>query len=130
MPPLSGSTSACSIARRSAWFSPESARLPVLARDPRSDRRGAVLFLGGLVLVMAAVAVVGRLGFRATEPSLPREATGASPGALVLGPRDPNEPAASAVFTLQGRRSGSEGSFYLLGSVKNTSPFAIDKPEV
>ncbi len=103
-----------------------------MARAPKNDRRAAVLYGGGLFLAVLGVAAVGRFA----PAGGPAEAT-PSPGrgekelpALVLGPRDPNEPAASAEFEARGRRSGFERSFYVLGVVKNTSPFPIDRPEV
>ncbi|MET0790116.1 MAG: FxLYD domain-containing protein, partial [Polyangiaceae bacterium] len=37
---------------------------------------------------------------------------------------------ASASFEAQSRASGYQTSFYVLGFVKNTSPFTIDKPKV
>ena len=40
------------------------------------------------------------------------------------------EPPASARFEFQSKASGHEASFYVLGWVTNTSPFAIDRPKV
>jgi hypothetical protein len=120
--------------RRSAGlgFRPSLLGFSALARVQRKDRRAAVLFGGGLVLAVLGVAAVGRFA-----PEGPGAGAALSPGAgeggssaLVLGPRDPNEPPASAEFEPRGRRSGFERSFYVLGVVKNTSPFPIDRPEV
>jgi hypothetical protein len=44
----------------------------------------------------------------------------------------PSEPGVSATaeFELHGTRSGRQGTFYVLGYVKNTSPFPIRKPKI
>ncbi len=51
-------------------------------------------------------------------------------GSPLLGPHAENEPPATATFELHGRKSGYQTSFYVLGMVKNTSPFPVDKPKV
>lgn len=103
-----------------------------LARVLRKDFRDALLFLGGLLLAIVVVAAVGRLTGSPRGSANGGAADGLPgwPSGLVLGPRDPNEPPATAVFEPRGRRSGFERSFYVLGMVTNTSPFAIDRPEV
>jgi hypothetical protein len=98
----------------------------------QKDRRGPFLFVGGLSLAVLAVAALGRWAPRGAGAEAVKPVSVGAPttGALVLGPRDPNEPPASAAFEPRGRRSGFERSFYVLGMVTNTSPFPIDRPEV
>jgi hypothetical protein len=90
--------------------------------------RGGPLFLAGLVLVVAALALVALT--RRSAQVAPVATPSSSPRAPLLGPRDPFEPDPTATFQEQGRRSGADGSLYLLGMVWNKSPYAVDKPTV
>jgi hypothetical protein len=95
---------------------------------PLPKLRGATAFIAGLI------ALVGGLGVAALLRQAPPPAATAAPPAdsraPLLGPRPPDEVPASATFEPQGRQSGSDGAFYVLGIVKNTSPYAVDKPEL
>lgn len=92
----------------------------------------ALAVLAGVVLLggAAGAAVILRKGDAPARASLttpPR-----LPTTLDALPRPAPEPEvpASASFTLHSRVSGYKTSFYVLGFVKNTSPFVIDKPKI
>ncbi len=96
---------------------------------PLPKLRASTAFIAGLLLLVAALALIAavrRWQSRGAPPAQPP----ADLRAPLLGPRAADEPTPSASFEPQGRRSGSEGAFYVLGMVKNTSPFAVDKPRV
>ena len=87
--------------------------------------------IGGLVILFA---------FGAAAALIPahESGNGASGGSSTTGdnglfgsaaPATPEVPP-SATFDAQNRISGYQSSFYVLGFVKNTSPFPIDKPKV
>lgn len=96
---------------------------------PSPQSRSAVLFFGGLALLVAVLALVAAM--RRQQSDQPGTSLRPPPEhAPLLGPRDPNEAPALATFEEQGRRSGSGGSFYVFGIVKNQSPFAVDRPKV
>jgi hypothetical protein len=132
MPPLSGSTRASRGRAPDRGGRPSLLGSSALDRAEKRDLRGTLLFAGGLLLAVVGVAVLGRLGGLGSHHETPSTAAGDSgfPVRLVLGPRDPNEPPATASFEPRGRRSGFERSFYVLGMVKNTSPWAVDRPVV
>jgi hypothetical protein len=106
------------------------------AKAVASPWLGAVLFFVGLLLVVVALGAVASIAAqrRQAAPAKPafagRGLEPLSSASAALGPHDPRDPKATAEFELQGRKSGSQSSFYLLGMVKNTSSFAIDKPKV
>jgi len=96
---------------------------------PVPKLRGANAFFGGLLLVVAALALIAALQRRQQSPAAPPPSP-TSARAPLLGPRPANEPKPTLTFEAQGRKSGSDGAFYVLGIVENTSPFAVDKPRI
>lgn len=108
---------------------------PVAAKKS-SGAATALAVIGGLVLLCAAGGVLAVFqnhaehGGNGSAPATP--AATATTGDVPASAADPGaaEPAASATFEAQSRASGYQSSFYVLGFVKNTSPFTIEKPKV
>jgi hypothetical protein len=94
----------------------------------------ALAIIGGLVILFALGGGLAAL----QANSSPRHAAGAPASAPATGALEglPGTPAlapelpASATFEAHSHVSGYQSSFYVLGFVKNTSPFSIDKPKV
>jgi len=92
--------------------------------------RGPSAFFAGLLLLVAALALIAVVR-RSRQVAVPAPSVAPAPArAPLLGPRAASEPNPTLTFEPQGRKSGSEGSYYVLGMVKNTSPFPVDKPRV
>jgi hypothetical protein len=95
---------------------------------------------GALGVVLAGLGVLTLLGavaggfavLRNPSPrpeALPRPTLSPTLEALPATAPEPEAPA-TASFTADSRISGYQSSFYVLGFLKNTSPFLIDKPKV
>ncbi len=126
-----------------ARFQVKPAALPAVPRHvsaPAAPGSGAglgiALFFAGLILVVVALGVTALVVQRqrkheaAPSPTFTVTNVPALSGVPLIGPHGEDEPKATATFELHGRKSGYQSSFYVLGMVKNTSPFAIDKPKV
>lgn len=114
---------------------PRPAPLPLPHPAPRPVQKvgagGVVLAALGVLTLLGAVAG----GFAVWRNPAPRSAAPLRPTSsptlelLPTATAEP-EPPASASFNADSRISGYQSSFYVLGFLKNTSPFTIDKPKV
>jgi len=98
----------------------------------KTSRAGLVLaIIGGLVILFAFGALAALIPHRYSGTSGGAGASGTGDQGLygTAAPSTPEVPA-SATFDVHSRISGYQSSFYVLGFVKNTSPFPIDKPKV
>jgi hypothetical protein len=104
---------------------------PVAAPPRKSGNAGVVVALvGGLAILMALGGAAAL--WSNSQPPTAAPVTPPNPNATqtleVAAP--PPEAPASATFSADSRIPGYQTSFYVLGFVKNTSPFIIDKPKV
>ena len=94
---------------------------------PASGARVAWALVGLLLLLCGVGGVTAMLRNQAEHTDAPSSPL--APPTVLAVPALPEVPA-TATFTADGRASGYQTSFYVLGFVKNTSPFTIDKPKV
>ena len=90
-----------------------------------------MVLLGGLVALLQnePMADTGTAA-RSKPPGTPTATSEGLIAAPAPAPAPAPEVPASATFEAHSHVSGYQSSFYVLGYVKNTSPFTIDKPKV
>jgi hypothetical protein len=114
---------------------PTGAPAPVRQRvtPPLSRRARTVIAVVGLLIaggIGGILQAVERGAAPVSTSSGLQGAVGLTPLPTLVSEPAEHEVAPTATFEFHNRVSGYKSSYYVLGIVKNTSPYAIDKPEV
>ncbi len=107
-----------------------SSQLQPLSRKKSAAVSRGLAALGALLLLFAVGGLLAVFQNRTSSRNENSDVSPASANDGSLASSGASEQPASATFEAHGHASGYQSSFYVLGFVKNTSPFTIDKPKV